>query len=50
MMNNWKGKPLDTYLKEELIEIIEILNKRWLDDIKEHSRQFEILRGFKKDK
>ncbi len=48
-MGTWKGKPLDSYSKEDLINIILVINKRYLDNMEEHSRQLKIITMFGKD-
>ena len=44
----WKGMPLDSYSKEELIEIIIQIHVKYKDNIIEHKRQLEFLQSLRR--
>lgn len=46
----WKGKPLKDLSKDELIDMLEIINKRWEEDMEEHKRRLSFILQLRKDR
>jgi hypothetical protein len=45
IISTWRGKPLEDYAKEELIEIVIELGQMQQQESYEHSRQLDVLSG-----